>query len=300
MIQREELLDLFRKLPKESFELILRNLQIRQKLEMLWERYNEKEISSDDFEEIFNEIFRLFFRPLESMLQIGKSIKFFFLNEKLFTRIQENLLNAYMDFIKAWIQHVRTLSRIYDDEIEEPIESFIEAWESYLEEYSEVEYSDILSYTKELPFLIPKETSEYLFRSIESWFSFEKNFQEYKDILLYIYRKAIHNFLNVINERRVESFDQFAAVFAEFVAKEFDYVLKSDEYLRIQSRMINSLMDYIYNARRYMESIFENSPLNPFATVNQLDEAYKRITDLKRKVRELEKRIEKLEGRNYA
>lgn len=42
--------------------------------------------------------------------------------------------------------------------------------------------------------------------------------------------------------------------------------------------------------------MIENNPANPFATVSQIDEAYKRILDLRRKVSELERRIEKLEG----
>jgi hypothetical protein len=58
---------------------------------------------------------------------------------------------------------------------------------------------------------------------------------------------------------------------------------------------MNTLFDHIYCLRRFLELFIENNPASPFATVSQIDEAYKRILDLKRKVSELENRIEKLE-----
>ena len=295
---REELLGIFQKLPKESFELILRNMQIREKLKSLWEKYDRGDITSEDFEEIFDEIFILFFRPLEIMLKMGKSIKFL-LSERMFTRIQENLLNAYLDFLNAWMEHIKTLSRIYSMEKADVVENFIDAWQDYLSRYMEVEYSEILRISEELPFLMPKEASEHLFKSMESWLSFEKSYQEYRDILFYIYKRSVHDFLDAAKKSKIKDFESFISKFADFVARDFDVVLKSDEYIRTQGEMLNSLMDYIYNARRFMELMFENSPLNPFATISQIDEAYKRITDLRRKINELEERIEKLErGKN--
>ncbi len=126
---------------------------------------------------------------------------------------------------------------------------------------------------------------------MESWLPFEESYREHRDILFCI--KSIHDFLDVAKKSEIKNFESFISKFADFVVSEFDVILKSEKYIRTQGKMLNSLTDYIYNARKFIKLMFENRPLNPFATISQIYEAYKRITDLKRKINELKERIEK-------
>lgn len=65
-MRREELVELFNALPKESFELLLRNISVREQLEDLWKEYESgrKLGYGERFEALFEEVFRFFLDPL--------------------------------------------------------------------------------------------------------------------------------------------------------------------------------------------------------------------------------------------
>ncbi len=82
MISREELLELFRFAPKESFELLLKNISLRGMLEEIYLLHTTSiKLSYDEkFDRIFEEIFRFFFRPLEMSVYGARMLRFLFLD----------------------------------------------------------------------------------------------------------------------------------------------------------------------------------------------------------------------------
>jgi hypothetical protein len=300
-------MELYRVLPKESFELLLRNITVRESLENLWKYYQRtgRLEYGNEFEEIFNVIFRFFFRPLEIFLAGEGIIKAITPDPTIFrlSEAQRNVIEAYNDFIKSWLEHVNLTVRVFSGfTTVEPgktaIDRFVDVWRDAVDrtqsKFQKVEMSD-LSIFSDYPFLLVKEASENLFKAVEHWDAFHSNYLEFKRLMKHGYRRAVDAFVNHVNNVKVESYDEFSQLFQNFAAREFDNLLKSEDYLEVQKALTHSLMDHIYCVRRFYELLLENNPYNPFATLSQIDEAYYRILDLRRKVRELEGRIKKLE-----
>ncbi len=306
VVDKEKLLGLFRQLPKESFELMFRNIRIREQLESIWRFYSVsgKLKYSEEFDRIFDEIFRLFFRPLEIFVQSGNIIRQLLPDRTIIglLEVESQLIDTFNEFIRSWFQHLKLMSEITTGYVlpetsKSLLEDFVEAWNEHLRKYYRIKVPMEDRILEEYPFILPKEASEFLFRSLESWDKFKDEFYRFKEMLNKTYRKAVLNFVEEANKKKIEDFGIFIQTFADLVAKEFDRLMSSNDYLKTQGQMLGSMMDHAYYARRFMETVLEFSPLNPFATISQIDEAYKRILDLKRKISELEKRVEELERR---
>ncbi|RLI81351.1 hypothetical protein DRP07_07530 [Archaeoglobales archaeon] len=296
----EELLEVFRRLPKESFELFLRNLNIRRYVENLWENYKRGRLEYDEnFDKIFREIFEIFFRPIELLIS-GYRFVFGFIRTPNVFEIEgrRELMKAYNEFINSYFKHLELLFNSYlnlflPEISRNAVDTFILSWQNTFQRYFDT-FTEWNTLT-ESPFVIPKKGSEALLKCLEYFNKFKVEFSRFKQLVEESYMISALNFIEHANSNEIESFNEFITIFSKIVSEEFDEVLASEEYLKIQSGMLENMMMYVKYARKHLEIILESNPLNPLATQSELDEAYKRIHDLKRKVRELEKRIEELE-----
>ncbi|MEM2266064.1 MAG: hypothetical protein DSO02_00475 [Hadesarchaea archaeon] len=293
-LSRDELIELFREAPKESFELLLRNLKIREHLRVLHAKHvSGLKLSYDaNFDSIFEEFFRFFFRPLEAAVYGARQLRFlFFMFDLGLMEFQSETLRAYSDFLRSWFDHLRLTSELMLGKVLPT--SALDVFREFIRTHREkIESPRVdLGYAVEYPFLLPKSVLTNLEKSIEHWERFSEAFKEYRRIIKETYVKAAERFIEEANRSRFEDYQVFAGTFSNFEAQAFDEVLKSEDYLRVQKSMLDNLMDYIYFYRRFLEEMLESNPLNPFATVSMLDEAFRRILELKRRISELEKRI---------
>jgi len=299
-LSRDELVELFREAPKESFELLLRNLRIRDYLQNLHAKHlSGLQLSyEENFDRIFEEFFRFFFRPLETAVQGARQLRFLFFAFDLgLLETQSEVLRSYSDFLRSWFDHLRLMSemvlgRILPTSTVDVIREFLGAYRERLE----AKGMDLAEYPAEYPFLLPKSVFQNLERSVEHWESFSQAFKEYRGLIKETYAEAAGRFIAEANQRRLEKYEEFAGAFFGLEAQAFDELLKSPRYLEVQKSMMENMMDYIYHYRRFCEDMLESNPMNPFATVSMMDEAFRRILDLKRKVSELERRISGLEA----
>ncbi|MCX8172646.1 MAG: hypothetical protein N3D09_03410 [Archaeoglobaceae archaeon] len=289
------IIDIYKKLPKESFELFIRNLSVRENLKEIWRKY---ELSGSlgyfkEFDNIFEELFRFFFRPFEIVIFNEKMIRNIVPIQEILTG--KDLVSAYTDFLDSVISHMKLTFQLLSEPVisqKLPVEKFLDEWREFIRKF---ETSSGI-FLHDYPFALPENAKNYLLDSFFYWKDFARDYESYKKLIKNTYQKAVEGLIATTNSSGFKNFEKFKDYFQDFLAKEFDLLLKSDEYLQIQGRLMNSLFDHIYHLRRFLELLIENNPASPFATVSQIDEAYKRILDLKRKVSELEKRIEKLEG----
>lgn len=252
-----------RDIPKESIELIFINVKIRENLRSLWELYKSGNLEyNDKFEEIFNEMFKIFLRPLKlfslETIKIPKTYGF---------------LNAYFDFLRSYFEYLQSLFELIFKVITSLSDNPFKDWELYLENFQDV-------------FILPKSAVQNLFRGLEEYERFVSKYDEFSRVLKESYLKACRRFIQNV---KANDFDEFVNLFVQEISKEFDRVLKSENYVSLQKEMVESLMDYAYHIRRYFEDLIEYNPLNPFATISMIDEAYRRIQDLKRRVDRLER-----------
>ncbi|MCS7144260.1 MAG: hypothetical protein NZ879_04495 [Archaeoglobaceae archaeon] len=289
------IIDLYKKLPKESFELFIRNLSVRDYLRDIWKQYEIRGSLGylKEFDGIFEELFRFFFRPFEIVIFNEKVIRNIIPIQELFTG--RDVVTAYTDFLESVISHMKLTFQLFSEPIviqKLPVEKFLEDWRDFLRKFEAG--GEVLM--QDYPFALPENAKNYLLDCFTHWKDFAKDYEIYKKLIKNTYCRAVEKIIELANSNGIKNFDSFKDHFQENLAKEFDSLLRSEEYLEIQGRLMNTLFDHIYCLRRFLELMIENNPASPFATVSQIDEAYKRILDLKRKVSELEKRIERLEG----
>lgn len=293
----QELNGLFGKIPKESFELLQRNIDLRQNLEKLYEEYKRGlSLRANDFDTIFNGIFRFFFRPLELSILASKPLMLLLPtaeNLNLY-EVTEETFKAYEDFLKSLKDHFDLTVKIFEQKFSNP---FIDEIAHHFDfKQSELKLGD-LTFMADYPYILTNRAIEHITASIDSWRRFTEDYSIFKSMMVATFRRAVEEFLEGLEEKRAESYAEFAARFYDVCAKHFDSLLASENYISVQRSMNSNLMDHLYHFRRFYEELLENSPANPFATVGQVDEAYKRITDLKRRVAEIERRLKELEVR---
>ncbi len=306
-IKREDLIGLFKALPKESFELLLRNVTIRERLEDLWKEYaSGKDLGyGERFEALFEEVFRFFFRPLEITLRGFRQLRFLLPFPELLESIERqwDLIRAWQDFADSLMSHFSLITELSMGITTPPvmksmIEGFREGWKERLERYYRHYYlldvEELRLYT-DYPLILTKKTSQYLLSALDEWEEFSGYYMEFKDMVRDTYKTAIMEFIELANNRKLKNYVEFRDTFIDLSNRQFDSLLRSKRYLEVQGNMVTHLMNYLYKTRRFLEEMFENNPINPFATVGHVDEAHKRIMDLRRKLRGLERRIDTLE-----
>ncbi len=306
-LRREELLELFKALPKESFELLLRNISIRERLEELWKEHaSGKSLGyGERFEALFEEVFRFFFRPLEITLRGFRQLRLLLPLPELLESLENQweLIRAWRDFIDSLFSHFSIMTELSlgittPPIVKSMIDGFRESWREKLERYYRHYYlldvEELRVYT-DYPLILTKKTTQYLLNALDEWEQFSGYYMEFKDMIRNTYKTAIREFIEIANSKRFDSFQSFRNAFIAISNQKFDSLLRSKRYLEVQGNMVSHLMDYLYRTRRFFEEMFENNPINPFATVGHVDEAHKRIMELRRKIIELEKRINELE-----
>ncbi|MCS7122233.1 MAG: hypothetical protein NZ895_06520 [Archaeoglobaceae archaeon] len=297
-LPERELLELFKEAPKESFELLLRNLRIRDYLQNLYYKHSLglKLFYDENFDRIFDEFFKFFFRPLELAVYGIRSLRFLFYSFDVeFLETQNEVSRALNDFIISWFEHLKLTSEIFlGRTVTGPSDLLRYFIKMYKERFERIPRVDL---SPDYPFIFPKSVFEKIEKSTEHWQKFSDDFLKYKGTIKETYVKAAEKFIEVANSKTFGSYQEFSNTFSEIEAKAFDELLKSKEYLDLQKNMLENLMDYIYYYRSFLEELLISNPVNPFATISMIDEAFKRITDLKRRVSELEKKVLELEGK---
>ncbi len=304
-MQKEAFLTLLDRVPRESLELLSRNVKIREYLKNLYEihvsgmelRYN------GEFEKIFNEIFRFFFRPIEIAVISARQLKFFLPtkdNVELFENFAETF-QTYEDFLLSLRSHIDLTKRIISEasppaftQLAEEISKILR--KSEVDEIFKNVEIDGAKFISDYPFLLSNRALRHITKAFDCWEKFSRDYYVFKDLMKVTYITAVNEFADIANSRHFEEYSEFANTFYSKAAEHFDKLLKSKEYLDVQSSMTANLMDHFYYLRTFFEEFYENNMFNPFATISQVDEAYRRIVDLRRRVDELEERLEKLES----
>jgi len=280
-----ELNKLYFKLPKESFELLLRNVVVREELFKAWKCYLNADLEKveETVDKIFNEIFRVFFRQLE----------IFGIND-----LEEN---PFDEFLKSYIDFTTSILKIWGSffEVEERniIEEFLNQWMELSEKFNEVlAFALKQEALKQLPFL-SKDAVVAVYKAIESYEKLKKNWKEYRELLFNAWKESNTKFMYELERIKTPekmSFSDFVNIWTKNLSHVFDLVVKDERFVKVQSELLNALMDFL-KYKRIFNEVLAAYPSNPFALKSEIDEAYKRIHDLKREIRSLNERVEKLE-----
>lgn len=158
-------------------------------------------------------------------------------------------------------------------------------WDAYERTFGRCLESPSLGHTREL--------SQDLIKGFHVWVDSRRASFEYQILLAEAWGRAFEQYMRQLvslaeKGEPVQSLRQVLYVWIDVIEDVFTGLFRSEEYLQRQSQLVNTVTAYRLIERRLVEAFSKTSHL---PTRSELDEAYKRIYELRRELRELKKTL---------
>jgi class III poly(R)-hydroxyalkanoic acid synthase PhaE subunit len=163
-------------------------------------------------------------------------------------------------------------------------------WDAYEKTFGRLMESPSLGLTREL--------NQDLLTSFDAWLDYRRASFEYHVALSEAWIQAFTKFI----EQRVDLAEKGETVpgvrkllflWVEVVDQVFTGVFRSEEYIRIQANLVNTSTAYKLRERELADAFLKTSHV---ASRSELDEAYRRIYELRKDVKELKKARQEIQA----
>lgn len=156
-------------------------------------------------------------------------------------------------------------------------------WDAYEHTFGRMLQSPSLGLTREM--------NEDILRGLDAWVDYRRASFEYQVALGETWVRAFEEFLQqllAVTEKgeTVPSVKTLMLLWIEVVDRVFTHVFRSEEYIRIQGNLVNTATAYRLREREIADAFLKASHI---ASRSELDEAYRRIYELRKDVKELKK-----------
>lgn len=316
------LFDAYLHLQAETYEMIVRNVSIHNILREVYESIVENpdltteeiyDMLDKNFREIYENIFAMFFRPFE----VATYPLTFFAKEQLGTLTPETLLNSYsgifnavgrsqIDIMKGFSDILKGYSSVvskYETEEEAfsarikeflPLNILRNMIDEGFENFFDV-LSNFLGYLGESQFLIPKTFITNINNVFSTYSKIFGLWRRYELMFENVWNRALKKFSEGIVENKDVDFEKFFNTFRSIYSEEYDDLLRSKEFIEVQNRLRDTLIDTIRYSGEAIYALQEMFPVLPFAPRREVDEIEKRVYDNKKVLDSVERRIAKIE-----
>lgn len=158
-------------------------------------------------------------------------------------------------------------------------------WDAYERTFGRLLESPSLGHTREL--------NEQLLKGFDAWLEFRRAGFEYQVKLAEAWAQGFEQFMQKLVSlaeagEPVEGLRELLSLWIDTVDEAFLVVFGSDEYVRLQGQLVNTAMAYRIHERQIVEEILKISHV---PSRSELDEAYRRIYELRKELRELKKAV---------
>ncbi len=145
---------------------------------------------------------------------------------------------------------------------------------------------------------ITREMNEDMLKGFDAWLDYRKAGFEYQVSLGQTWIRAFEEFMRRLvtlaeKGETVPSVKTLLLLWIETVDQVFTDVFRSAEYIQIQGRLVNTATAYRLREREIVDAFLKASHL---ASRSELDEAYRRIYELRKDVKELKKAFQALKA----
>ena len=159
-------------------------------------------------------------------------------------------------------------------------------WDAYERTFGRLLESPSLGHTREL--------HEDLLKGFDAWLEYRRASFEYQVEVAEISTRAFEQFMRTLVARAergepVQGVRQLMFVWIEVVDDVFAEAFRSEKYIRIQGRLVNSATAYRVRERELADAFLKTTHI---ASRSELDEAYRNIYTLRKEVKELKKMIQ--------
>lgn len=314
--------DGYLKLQAETYELVLRNVAMHKRLSEAYELLREKpEISAEEiyssskakFEEIYQELFTMFFRPFKVLVQPYSEI--LKVRSEAFT--PQFWFERYMDLFRMWGEaqssYLKGMVNVYQGYSKElqgegsekkdlsaqmrelrPVDLLRKMCDEGSKVYFETMVKNI-EYFGENQFLFPKTLFIYLRDGVSSYSEMYGLWRRYESMLHSGWEKSLEHFVDVMVKSGKSpaelGYEEFYGMFINTFAEEYGELLKSSEFVEAQNDALSGLADVFYNFQKATEAQLDMFPALPFAPRSEIDTIEKRVYDYGREVREVKREV---------
>jgi len=158
-------------------------------------------------------------------------------------------------------------------------------WDAYERTFGRLLESPSLGHTREL--------TQDLLKGFDAWVDSRRAILEYQSGLAEGWTQAFEQFVRKLvslaeKGEKIQSLVQLLNLWIDVIEGVFTTRFRSEDYLQKQSRLVNTVMAYRLIEREIVEAFLKTSHL---PSRSELDEAYRRIYELRREVKELKKSL---------
>jgi class III poly(R)-hydroxyalkanoic acid synthase PhaE subunit len=166
-------------------------------------------------------------------------------------------------------------------------------WDAYERTFGRLMESPSLGHTREL--------NEQLLKGFDSWLDFRRASFEYQVVMSETWCRSFERFIGKLvslseAEKPIEDLRQLLFLWLDVVDENFLAVFRSEEYIRMQGQLMNTAMTYRIHERDIVEAFLKISHL---PSRSELDEAHRRIYELRKEVKELKSAIRQMQSKVY-
>jgi len=163
-------------------------------------------------------------------------------------------------------------------------------WDAYERTFGRLLESPSLGHTREL--------TQDLLKGFDAWVDSRRAILEYQSGLAEAWAEAFEQFVRKLvslaeKGEKIQSLVQLLNLWIDVIEGVFTTRFRSEEYIEKQSRLVNTVMAYRLIEREIVEAFLKTSHL---PSRSEVDEAYRRIYELRREVKELKKSLRDLKA----
>jgi class III poly(R)-hydroxyalkanoic acid synthase PhaE subunit len=164
-------------------------------------------------------------------------------------------------------------------------------WDAYERTFGRLMESPSLGHTREL--------NEQLLKGFDSWLDFRRASFEYQVVMSETWCRSFERFIGKMVSlaeagKPVEDLRQLLFLWLDVVDENFLAVFRSDEYIQMQGQLMNAANTYRIHERDIVEAFLKISHL---PSRSELDEAYRRIYELRKEVKELKSAFRQIQSK---
>ena len=161
-------------------------------------------------------------------------------------------------------------------------------WDAYERTFGRLMESPSLGNTREL--------NEQLLKGFDSWMDFRRASFEYQVVMSETWCRAFERFIGKLvslseGGEPIEDLRQILFLWLDVVDENFLGVFRSEQYIRLQGRLMNTAMTYRVHEREIVEAFLKFSHL---PSRGELDEAHRRIYELRKELKELKATVRQM------
>ena len=143
-----------------------------------------------------------------------------------------------------------------------------------------------------------RELHQDLLKGFDAWVDYRRASFEYQVALAETWTDAFQEFMQKLVSQfekgeQVQSVRELLFLWIDVIDQVFAKVFQSDEYIRMQGRLLNTAMAYRLREQEIVEAFLKTSHV---PSRSELDEAYRRIYHLKKDVKELKTALQDIKA----